>query len=90
MKVETEKSNNLYLYIDLPRFDFPVIFSELVRFLSVLLLHRLTRQHTGSCGLDLPATGSATCDACSSTSSPSGIIPHRPLHVGSCRSRHTT
>jgi hypothetical protein len=43
MKVETEKSNNLYLYIDLPRFDFPVIFSELVRFLSVLLLHRLTR-----------------------------------------------
>ncbi|KAI0319647.1 atypical/PIKK/PI3K protein kinase [Amylostereum chailletii] len=25
---ETEKSNNLYLYIDLPRFDFPVIFSE--------------------------------------------------------------
>ncbi|KAH8978579.1 atypical/PIKK/PI3K protein kinase [Lactarius hatsudake] len=27
--VETEKSNNLYLYIDLPRFDFPIIFSEL-------------------------------------------------------------
>ncbi|KAG8893971.1 Phosphatidylinositol (PI) 3-kinase, partial [Tulasnella sp. 417] len=26
---ETEKSDNLYLYIDLPRFDFPVIFSEL-------------------------------------------------------------
>ncbi|KAK7691107.1 hypothetical protein QCA50_006210 [Cerrena zonata] len=25
---ETEKSNNLFLYIDLPRFDFPVIFSE--------------------------------------------------------------
>ncbi|CAL1715935.1 unnamed protein product [Somion occarium] len=25
---ETEKSDNLYLYIDLPRFDFPVIFSE--------------------------------------------------------------
>ncbi|KAH9846234.1 atypical/PIKK/PI3K protein kinase [Lenzites betulinus] len=25
---ETEKSENLYLYIDLPRFDFPVIFSE--------------------------------------------------------------
>ena len=25
---ETEKSNSLYLYIDLPRFDFPVIFSE--------------------------------------------------------------
>ncbi|KAI9001550.1 atypical/PIKK/PI3K protein kinase [Trametes punicea] len=27
-KAETEKSENLYLYIDLPRFDFPVIFSE--------------------------------------------------------------
>ncbi|KAH9971754.1 putative atypical/PIKK/PI3K protein kinase [Lactifluus volemus] len=27
--VETEKSNSLYLYIDLPRFDFPIIFSEL-------------------------------------------------------------
>ncbi|KAJ3480520.1 hypothetical protein NLI96_g8291 [Meripilus lineatus] len=25
---ETEKSKNLFLYIDLPRFDFPVIFSE--------------------------------------------------------------
>lgn len=25
---ETEKSDNLYLYIDMPRFDFPVIFSE--------------------------------------------------------------
>ncbi len=24
----TEKSENLFLYIDLPRFDFPVIFSE--------------------------------------------------------------
>lgn len=27
-QAETEKSENLYLYIDLPRFDFPVIFSE--------------------------------------------------------------
>ena len=35
---ETQKSNNLYLYIDLPRFDFPVIFSEPVstlRFIRV-------------------------------------------------------
>ncbi|KAG1740390.1 kinase-like domain-containing protein [Suillus occidentalis] len=28
LKAETEKSENMYLYIDLPRFDFPVIFSE--------------------------------------------------------------
>ncbi|KAM5544566.1 hypothetical protein V8D89_001464 [Ganoderma adspersum] len=27
-KAETAKSENLFLYIDLPRFDFPVIFSE--------------------------------------------------------------
>lgn len=27
-QAETEKSNNLFLYIDLPRFDFPVIFNE--------------------------------------------------------------
>lgn len=30
MQSETEKSENLFLYIDLPRFDFPVIFSETV------------------------------------------------------------
>ncbi|EGN99051.1 hypothetical protein SERLA73DRAFT_54158 [Serpula lacrymans var. lacrymans S7.3] len=28
VRAETEKSENLFLYIDLPRFDFPVIFSE--------------------------------------------------------------
>lgn len=28
--VETQKSNKMYLYIDLPRFDFPVVFSDLV------------------------------------------------------------
>lgn len=39
-QVETEKSNNLYLYIDLPRFDFPIIFSELVR-LHVVTAHTL-------------------------------------------------
>jgi hypothetical protein len=27
-QTETEKSENLFLYIDMPRFDFPVIFSE--------------------------------------------------------------
>ncbi|GAA6060356.1 hypothetical protein JCM10212_004540 [Sporobolomyces blumeae] len=27
-KAESEKSENLFLYIDLPRFDFPVVFSE--------------------------------------------------------------
>jgi phosphatidylinositol 3-kinase len=26
---ETTKSENLFLYIDMPRFDFPVVFSEL-------------------------------------------------------------
>ncbi|GAA5908761.1 hypothetical protein JCM6882_008200 [Rhodosporidiobolus microsporus] len=27
-KAESEKSENLFLYVDLPRFDFPVVFSE--------------------------------------------------------------
>ncbi|KAJ2914075.1 hypothetical protein MD484_g6343, partial [Candolleomyces efflorescens] len=35
---ETEKSENLFLYIDLPRFDFPVIFCE-----PVITLHRLRK-----------------------------------------------
>lgn len=30
-QAESEKSENLFLYIDLPRFDFPVVFSEPVR-----------------------------------------------------------
>lgn len=40
LKAETEKSENMYLYVDLPRFDFPVIFSEAVSvaFLSVVYL----------------------------------------------------
>jgi phosphatidylinositol 3-kinase len=29
---ETAKSENLFLYIDMPRFDFPVVFSEVVSF----------------------------------------------------------
>lgn len=33
---ETQKSDNLYLYIDLPRFDFPVIFSEPVSMLCFI------------------------------------------------------
>lgn len=35
VKAETEKSENLFLYIDLPRFDFPVIFSEPVSLLYI-------------------------------------------------------
>jgi phosphatidylinositol 3-kinase len=27
---ETAKSDNLFLYVDMPRFDFPVVFSEMV------------------------------------------------------------
>lgn len=30
-QVESEKSENLFLYLDMPRFDFPVVFSEPVR-----------------------------------------------------------
>lgn len=38
-QAETEKSENLYLYIDLPRFDFPVIFSEPVSLPSQLVMN---------------------------------------------------
>ena len=34
-QAETEKSENLFLYIDLPRFDFPVIFCEPVRTITL-------------------------------------------------------
>lgn len=36
-QAESEKSDNLFLYIDLPRFDFPVVFSEPVSCLVALL-----------------------------------------------------
>jgi len=39
-QAETEKSENLYLYIDMPRFDFPVIFNELVCYWSCISLSR--------------------------------------------------
>jgi phosphatidylinositol 3-kinase len=31
LQVEEAKSENLYLYIDLPKFEFPVVFNEIVR-----------------------------------------------------------
>lgn len=31
LQAESDKSDNLFLYIDMPRFDFPVVFSETVR-----------------------------------------------------------
>lgn len=36
-QAEAEKSENLFLYIDLPRFDFPVIFSEPVSSLDMYI-----------------------------------------------------
>lgn len=38
-QAETEKSKNLFLYIDLPRFDFPVVFTESVCFSMFWRLH---------------------------------------------------
>ena len=92
MEVETEKSNNLYLYIDLPRFDFPIIFSELVRLLAVTArcCLSLISLRTGSCGIDLPATFPAACDARPNTPSTCCIFSHRPIHVGCRRPRHST
>lgn len=47
---ETQKSDNLYLYIDLPRFDFPVIFSEPVSALRRFAILKLTWRRTSQIG----------------------------------------
>ncbi|BGP25770.1 phosphoinositide 3-kinase [Rhodotorula toruloides] len=60
-KAESEKSENLFLYIDLPRFDFPVIFCEPDYPLPVL--SSLTLSSTGV----PPSTSTATAQG-SSTS----------------------
>lgn len=45
VQAESEKSDNLFLYIDLPKFDFPVVFSEPVSLvLSLLHVLKLTRR----------------------------------------------
>lgn len=38
-QAEEAKSENLYLYIDLPRFDFPVIYNEQVRACPSISVH---------------------------------------------------
>ena len=45
IQAESEKSDNLFLYIDLPKFDFPVVFSEPVSLVrSLLHVLKLTRR----------------------------------------------
>jgi len=43
-QAETEKSEKLFLYIDLPRFDFPVIFSEPVRLIVGIIRHLIIKR----------------------------------------------
>lgn len=76
-EVEAEKSNNLYLYIDLPRFDFPIIFSELVR-LHVVTAHcpSLISFCTGGCGFDLSTSFHTTCDARANATSTCHLFSH--------------
>jgi hypothetical protein len=75
-KVETEKSNNLYLYIDLPRFDFPVIFSELVRFLSCIYVAVIIASLLGNRGFDASTIAVAAYYTFPRTSSTSGVVSH--------------
>ncbi|GAA5875731.1 hypothetical protein JCM8547_007052 [Rhodosporidiobolus lusitaniae] len=64
-KAESEKSENLFLYIDLPRFDFPVVFSEPEYPLPVLSSLTLSN------ALAPPATSNASALGASSAASTS-------------------
>lgn len=82
---ETEKSNNLYLYIDLPRFDFPVIFSE-----PVSQCHRLSFNYADSslaraCGFNINCAVDYCGPAYSGTSA-LGLFNHGPIPVDYTRS----
>ncbi|GAA6023183.1 hypothetical protein JCM11491_003292 [Sporobolomyces phaffii] len=65
-KAESEKSENLFLYIDLPKFDFPVVFSEAEYPLPVL--SSLT--HSSAVGPTLASSSVA------GTSTPSQLNPN--------------
>lgn len=60
-KAETEKSENLFLYIDLPRFDFPVVFTEPVGLRGSLNIQNNEKKKSlgGPCIL-----GASTWSAC--------------------------
>ncbi|GAA5895415.1 phosphatidylinositol 3-kinase VPS34 [Sporobolomyces salmoneus] len=72
-KAESEKSDNLFLYIDLPKFDFPVVFSEAQYPLPVL--SSLT--HSSAVG---PSLTTATA---SGSSTPSSLNPNTLLSAES-------
>src|SRR5882724_2686138 len=54
LQAETEKSVNLFLYIDLPRFDFPVVFTEPVS------LRRKSSTHLNTLPQEAPAFSAPT------------------------------
>ncbi|GAA5999651.1 phosphatidylinositol 3-kinase VPS34 [Rhodotorula paludigena] len=66
-KAESEKSDNLFLYIDLPRFDFPVVFSEPEYPLPIL------SSHTLSSTLAAPATTAASAQGVAAASTSSAL-----------------
>ncbi|GAA5956941.1 hypothetical protein JCM3765_006647 [Sporobolomyces pararoseus] len=72
-KAESEKSDNLFLYIDLPKFDFPVVFSEAEYPLAVL--SSLT--HSSAVGPSLNPS------AVSGTATPSNLNPNTLLSTES-------
>ncbi|GAA5927147.1 phosphatidylinositol 3-kinase VPS34 [Sporobolomyces koalae] len=74
-KAESEKSDNLFLYIDLPKFDFPVVFSEPEYPLPVL--SSLT--HTSTVG----PTTTPYYSLSSGTSTPSNLNPHAAVSYSS-------
>lgn len=41
---EIERTDKLFLYVDLPRFDFPVVFAEQVSFACSIVTYRSNRK----------------------------------------------
>ncbi|GAA5972036.1 hypothetical protein JCM11641_002465 [Rhodosporidiobolus odoratus] len=72
-KAESEKSENLFLYIDLPRFDFPVVFSEPEYPLPVL------SSLTLSSALAAPATSTTSALGSTSGNPPSSVSAEASL-----------
>ncbi|KAG8909004.1 Phosphatidylinositol (PI) 3-kinase [Tulasnella sp. 403] len=74
---ETEKSESLFLYVDLPRFDFPVIFSEVKD--SIPAAPASTASTTAGPPPPTPVTPAPT--PTTSTNTPATLNIHQDVHI---------
>lgn len=56
LQAESEKSENLFLYIDMPRFDFPIVFSEPVSPRACIILWPCADKREQEYPTAMPAT----------------------------------